>query len=69
MGGTNAPEGIYSGHSDGQIQVWIPMLEGRDREDDDFNSQDVAEDEARTKKRKVIDDAFRGLMGKQVTFS
>ena len=69
MGGTNSPGGIYSGHTDGKIRAWIPMLEGLDDEGDDFNGGESAEDEKKAKRRKVLDDAFRGLMGKQVTFA
>jgi DNA excision repair protein ERCC-8 len=67
MGGTNAPGGIYSGHLDGQIRAWIPELDGDDNEDEDTSAQDMAED--KTKKRKAIDNAFRSLMGKQITFT
>ncbi|KXX74411.1 DNA excision repair protein ckn1 [Madurella mycetomatis] len=67
MGGSNAPGGIYSGHSDGQIRAWIPQLEGTDGEDYDKNMEDVPE--AVSKKRKALDDAFQSLMGKRITFS
>ncbi|KAK0638906.1 WD40-repeat-containing domain protein [Cercophora newfieldiana] len=67
MGGTNAPGGIYSGHLDGQIRAWMPQLEGLDNEDED-NTADEASG-ARAKKRKALDDAFRSLMGRQITFS
>jgi DNA excision repair protein ERCC-8 len=67
MGGTNAPGGVYSGHLDGQIRAWMPQLEGLDDEDED-NSADEASG-VRAKKRKALDDAFRSLMGRQITFS
>ena len=67
MGGSNAPGGIYSGHADGQILAWFPRLEGADDEAGDKFTQDVSG--SRAKKRKVLDDAFRSLMGKQITFS
>ncbi|KAK3378607.1 WD40-repeat-containing domain protein [Podospora didyma] len=66
MGGTNAPGGIYSGHLDGQIRAWLPQLGGLDEEDKDI-SQEVTV--AHAKKRKALDDTFRSLMGKQITFS
>jgi DNA excision repair protein ERCC-8 len=67
MGGSNAPGGIYSGHLDGQIRTWLPHLEGADDEAaDDYTRDDSG---AKAKKRKALDDAFRSLMGKQVTFS
>ncbi|KAB5555010.1 WD repeat protein [Coniochaeta sp. 2T2.1] len=67
MGGSNAPGGIYSGHMDGQIRAWMPVLEGNEEEDGDTNAQKAVEE--KTKKRKAIDDAFRSLMGKQITFT
>ncbi|KAL2023108.1 hypothetical protein VTK56DRAFT_3714 [Thermocarpiscus australiensis] len=66
MGGTNAPGGIYSGHLDGQIRAWLPLLKGADEEEEDRDAQDSA---VKAKKRKALDDAFRSLMGKQITFS
>jgi DNA excision repair protein ERCC-8 len=67
MGGTGAPGGIYSGHLDGQIRAWMPALEGDEEEDEDTSAQEVVEE--KTKKRKAIDDAFRSLMGRQITFT
>ncbi|KAL2175854.1 WD40-repeat-containing domain protein [Thermothelomyces heterothallicus CBS 202.75] len=68
MGGSNAVGGLLSGHLDGQIRVWVPELEGADDEgDDDDGAADISA--AKTKKRKALDDAFRNLMGRQVTFS
>lgn len=67
MGGAGAPGGIYSGHLDGQIRAWMPAVEGDDAEDEDTSAQDMVEE--KTKKRKAIDDAFRSLMGRQVTFT
>ncbi|KAK3325153.1 WD40-repeat-containing domain protein [Apodospora peruviana] len=67
MGGRNAAGGIYSGHLDGQIRAWMPRLEGLDEEDEDNSTQEAAE--VRTKKRKALDDAFKSLMGRQVTFN
>lgn len=66
MGGSNAAGGIFSGHMDGQIRAWLPHLEGADDEADGEHTQDTTE---KTKKRKALDDAFRTLMGKQITFS
>lgn len=66
MGGTNAAGGIYSGHMDGQIRAWLPQLEGLEDEDEDTLAEEAAG--ARAKKRKALDDAFRSLMGKQITF-
>ncbi|KAK0614035.1 WD40-repeat-containing domain protein [Immersiella caudata] len=67
MGGRNAPGAVYSGHLDGQIRAWMPQLEGLDDEGED-NDVDEASG-ARAKKRKALDDAFKSLMGRQITFS
>ncbi len=67
MGGAGAPGGIYSGHLDGQIRAWMPAVQGDDEENEDTAAQEAVE--TKTKKRKAIDDAFRSLMGRQVTFS
>ncbi|KAL1879893.1 hypothetical protein VTK73DRAFT_6705 [Phialemonium thermophilum] len=67
MGGTNAAGGIYSGHLDGQIRAWLPQLEGGDDEELDPSSAQV-EDEDRSRKRKAIDDVYKSLMGRKVTF-
>lgn len=69
MGGTNAAGGIYSGHMDGQIRAWLPQLEGLDEEDEDTAATTEEAASERAKKRKALDDAFRSLMGKQITLS
>jgi DNA excision repair protein ERCC-8 len=58
---------MYSGHLDGQIRAWMPAVEGNGREDEDHAAEEVVEE--RVKKRKAIDDAFRSLMGRQITFT
>ena len=67
MGGRNTPGAIYSGHLDGQIRAWMPQLEGLDEEDGDTADEDAGG--TRAKKRKALDDAFRSLMGTQITFT
>lgn len=67
MGGSTAAGGIYSGHLDGQIRAWLPEIEGADEEDEDSTTEEAVE--GRAKKRKAIDDAFRSLMGRQITFT
>ncbi|KAK4149957.1 hypothetical protein C8A00DRAFT_37446 [Chaetomidium leptoderma] len=69
MGGSNAPGGLYSGHLDGQIRAWLPHLEGADDEAAEDRYDDAQGAAAKSKKRKALDDAFRSLMGKQITFS
>jgi DNA excision repair protein ERCC-8 len=67
MGGSNMAGTIYSAHLDGQIRAWVPRLEGLDEEDEDEST--AAVDEEKAKKRKAMDDVFKSLMGKQITFS
>ncbi|KAJ4306067.1 hypothetical protein N0V88_000863 [Collariella sp. IMI 366227] len=55
------------GHADGQIRAWLPQLEGVDDEWEGEETQGVSE--TRLKKRKALDDAFRSLMGRQVTYT
>jgi DNA excision repair protein ERCC-8 len=69
MGGGNSFGAIYSAHLDGQIRAWIPRLPGTDEDadgSDDFKDED---EETKLRKRKAIDDAYRSLMGKQITFT
>jgi DNA excision repair protein ERCC-8 len=66
MGGGNAPGGIYAAHTDGQIRAFIPTLWDDGEIDDD---KVTGEGDDKKRKRKVLDDAFRSLMGKQITFT
>jgi len=64
------PEGIYSGHSDGQIRVWASEI-APDDDYDTVESQAIAEgaDVAGVKrKRQVLDDIFRDLTRQKITF-
>ncbi|KAI1140243.1 WD40 repeat-like protein [Hypoxylon sp. FL0543] len=67
MGGSNMAGAIFSAHLDGQIRAWIPRLEGDDEEDEDESLDAASEDKA--KKRKALDDIFKGLVGKKITFT
>lgn len=68
MGGGSAFGAVYTAHLDGQIRAWMPQLPGP--EDDDAAPDPLdADEEEKSRKRKALDDAFRSLMGKQVTFS
>jgi DNA excision repair protein ERCC-8 len=64
------PEGIYSGHSDGQIRVWAPGM----AQDDDPDSEadhwvdEATEQTSLKRKRKVLDDVFRNLTRQKITF-
>lgn len=67
MGGGNSVGALYSAHLDGHIRAWMPHIPGPD----DVNEDDAAteEDEAKKRKRKAVDDAYKSLMGKNVTFT
>ena len=67
MGGGNSVGAIYSAHLDGQIRAWMPQISGPDDVDE---TEELDEDEeVKRKKRKAVDDAYRSLMGRQITFT
>jgi DNA excision repair protein ERCC-8 len=66
MGGGNSIGAIYSAHADGQIRAWSPQVPGPD--DLDENEQMNEDEQVQRKKRKAIDNAYRSLMGKNITF-
>ncbi|EFZ01683.1 WD40 domain protein [Metarhizium robertsii] len=67
MGGGNSVGAIYSAHLDGQIRAWMPQIPGPDDIDE---TEDIDEDEeTRRRKRKAVDNAYRSLMGRQITFT
>ncbi|KAF4982900.1 hypothetical protein FZEAL_1596 [Fusarium zealandicum] len=67
MGGGNSVGAIYSSHMDGQIRAWAPQIPGPE---DIAEEEEVEEDEVvKKKKRKAVDDAYRSLMGKTITFT
>ncbi|KAI1085183.1 WD40-repeat-containing domain protein [Whalleya microplaca] len=67
MGGSNTAGAIYSAHLDGQIRAWMPGLDGDDEEDEGDAVDEISEE--RAKKRKALDDVFKSLMGKKITFT
>lgn len=69
MGGANVPGAIYSGHLDGHIRAWMPQIPGPDDLDEEEEEAASEESDSRKRKRKAVDDAFKTLMGKQVTFT
>ncbi|ROT41336.1 WD domain-containing protein [Sodiomyces alkalinus F11] len=72
MGGGSSFGALYTAHSDGQIRAWMPRLPGTAEDDDPGEGPTAGEEEdeqSRTRKRKAVDDAFRSLMGRQITFS
>ncbi|KAG5743296.1 hypothetical protein H9Q69_014043 [Fusarium xylarioides] len=67
MGGGNSVGAVYSSHMDGKIRAWAPQIPGP--EDVAAEEEMHEEDEAKQKKRKAVDDAYRSLMGKKITFT
>ncbi|TGJ84264.1 hypothetical protein E0Z10_g4498 [Xylaria hypoxylon] len=67
MGGSNMPGAIFSAHLDGQIRSWAPRLEGADEDVDEDSIEEVGE--AKTKKRKALNDVYKSLMGQKITFT
>ncbi|KAL7923611.1 WD40-repeat-containing domain protein [Trichoderma austrokoningii] len=67
MGGGNSIGAIYSSHLDGQIRAWMPQLPGP--EDADEDEEIGVDEEVKQRKRKAIDNAYRSLMGKEITFT
>ncbi|KAF5025230.1 hypothetical protein F66182_2696 [Fusarium sp. NRRL 66182] len=67
MGGGNSVGAVYSSHMDGQIRAWEPQVPGT--EDIDEEDEIEEEEEVKQKKRKAVDDAYRSLMGKKITFN
>lgn len=61
---------VYSAHSDGKIRVWDPQndqsLDSTDEESNDVGSEG---DEQSKKKRKALDEIFRDLTKRTVTFT
>ncbi|UKZ91996.1 uncharacterized protein TrAFT101_006963 [Trichoderma asperellum] len=67
MGGGNSIGAIYSSHLDGQIRAWMPQLPGP--EDADEDDEVGVDEEVKRRKRKAIENAYRSLMGKEITFT
>ena len=67
MGGTGSVGAIYSSHLDGQIRAWMTQIPGP--EDADSEEEVDEDEEVKRRKRKAVDDAYRSLMGKQITFT
>lgn len=67
MGGGNSIGAIYSSHLDGQIRAWMPHLPGP--EDADEDEEVGVDEEVKQRKRKAIENAYRSLMGKEITFT
>lgn len=67
MGGGNSVGAVYSSHMDGKIRAWAPQIPGP--EDVAAEEEMHEEQEAKQKKRKAVEDAYRSLMGKKITFT
>ncbi|KAG9247381.1 WD40-repeat-containing domain protein [Calycina marina] len=67
----NQVDGIYSGHTDGQIRAWIPRT--KDDETEDVNEEEersgrVNDEEGPRRKRQPLNDVFRDLTRQRITF-
>ncbi|KAM0333298.1 hypothetical protein ACHAQA_001959 [Verticillium albo-atrum] len=69
MGGGSSVGSVYTAHLDGQIRAWMPQLPGPEEDDFQEAPQDEIDEEGKQRKRKAVDDAFRSLMGRQITFT
>ncbi|KAM0344555.1 hypothetical protein ACHAPU_007329 [Fusarium lateritium] len=67
MGGGNSIGDVYSSHMDGQIRAWAPQVPGPDDIDEEDEIEE--EEEVKLEKRKAVDDAYKSLMGKKITFT
>ena len=62
--------GMYSAHSDGVIRAWKPKTkEEMQIEKDEAEDVDDDEDEGRKRKRQALDDVFRDLTRRKITFT
>jgi DNA excision repair protein ERCC-8 len=68
LGGANAVGGIYTAHADGHIKAWMPRAPD-DEEADDSVDGEAEDEDTKKRKRKVLDDAFRSLTGRRITFT
>ena len=75
MGGRNSAGALYSGHLDGQIRAWVPAaaVSGTGAQNEDEFMDDDADAtpqavEERDRKRRALNQAYRSLMGTQITF-
>lgn len=66
-GGPAMSGGIYSGHTDGQIRVWMPSPLDEDGEDD--RGSEDKEQVGQKRKGIAIDDAMRTMSGNNITFT
>jgi DNA excision repair protein ERCC-8 len=62
-------DGVFSGHSDGQIRVWAPQMTSSEDEEEDREGNDDEAMEGRVKRKgAVLDDIFRDLTRQKITF-
>lgn len=58
-------EGILSGHSDGMVRAWAPVMEGDEESDDE---EEDKREEGMKRKRDLLDDIYRDLTRQKITF-
>jgi DNA excision repair protein ERCC-8 len=61
-----AVEGVLSGHADGNVRAWAPEVE--DEEEEEMGEEEREREEEVMKKRKAMEDIFRDLTKKKITF-
>lgn len=65
-------DGVYSAHTDGQIRAWLPRTKEDELEDVEEERIEKGraeeDDEVGERKRKVLDDVFRDLTRKKISF-
>ncbi|KAF3005774.1 hypothetical protein E8E13_007251 [Curvularia kusanoi] len=59
---------LYSAHADGSIVAWKPRTEEDEDADEEARVEELERDEGRKRKRDVLEDIYRGLTKRNVTF-
>lgn len=60
---------MYSAHSDGIIRAWKPRTQEIEVDEEESQEADEGEDENRKRKRQILDDVFRDLSKRKITFN
>lgn len=61
---------LYSAHSDGHIRAWMPKTsEEVELDEEEALEGEGGEDESRKRKRQALDDVFRDLTKRKITFT
>lgn len=62
---------FYSAHTDGVIRAWAPWtrMDPELDKEDNLSSNEMEEDEGRKRKRQALDDVFKDLTRRKITFT